>query len=161
MKNIHWKNTFFRDLSLDELYAIGQLRQEVFVVEQDCPYLDFDSKDQACWHLMGWQAKQLVGYARLVPKGISYPKDVSIGRVLTSQKIRGTGAGKLLMRKALTCCQELWPEESIRISAQDYLLKFYKNFGFEDTGKKYLEDGIPHTEMFLDATTKTIRDNAS
>lgn len=140
----------FNDLTLQELYAIGRLRQEVFVVEQNCPYIDFDGRDDQCHHLMFWNAEgELVAYARLVPKGISYPDEPSIGRVITSQKARGTGLGRRLMLAAVEECFRLWGKSPIRISAQTYLLDFYTSLGFVSTGKAYLEDDIPHTEMLL------------
>ena len=91
----------FKDLSLEELYEIGRLRQEVFVLEQNCPYVDFDGKDQYCFHMMVLdQDGQLQAYSRLVPQGISYPEDISIGRVVNSKAVRGTGIGRLLMEKS-------------------------------------------------------------
>jgi ElaA protein len=140
----------FKDLSLEELYEIGRLRQEVFVLEQNCPYVDFDGKDQYCFHLMVLdQNGQLQAYSRLVPQGISYSEDISIGRVVNSKAVRGTGIGRLLMEKSIESCFEIWGKRKIRISAQTYLLDFYQSLGFESTGKEYLEDDIPHTEMLL------------
>ena len=140
----------FNDLSLRELYEIGRLRQEVFIVEQNCPYVDFDGKDFDCHHLMFWDENgDLVAYARLVPIGISYTHEPSIGRVITSQKARGSGLGIELMHVAIRACHSLWGQQAIRISAQTYLLAFYNNLGFVSTGKEYLEDDIPHTEMLL------------
>lgn len=144
---IKWTLKPFQDLQLEELYAFGQLRQEVFIVEQNCPYLDFDGKDEQCYHLMGYQGQQLVAYARIVPPGISYPKAASIGRVVSSPALRGQGMGKALMQESLAVVKKLWENDAITISAQDYLLRFYQGFGFVDSGKKYLEDNIPHTEM--------------
>lgn len=147
---LSWKTIFFDALSLRELYEIGKLRQEVFVVEQDCPYVDFDGQDYDCYHLIGLDEKeQLQAYTRLVPTGIAYKKEPSIGRVITSQAARGSGLGRELMFESMQACEKLWPGESIRISAQTYLLDFYNSLGFQSTGKEYLEDGIPHTEMLL------------
>ncbi len=140
----------FHELSLQELYNIMALRQEVFVVEQDCPYLDADGSDEAAWHLMGMDKNgRLVAYARLIPKGISYKKYPSFGRVATAQEVRGTGVGKELMEQALAWMEKLFPGEDMKISAQCYLEKFYENFGFEIVGEEYLEDGIPHFPMVL------------
>lgn len=139
----------FEQLSIQELYAIGYLRQEVFVVEQNCPYQDFDNLDQSCWHVMlKNDTGKLLAYTRLVPKGIVYERDVAIGRVVTSPTARGKGLGRKLMLDSIAYCEQLWGKETIRISAQDYLLNFYEGLGFVDTGKKYLEDNIPHTEMY-------------
>lgn len=138
----------FSKLSLEQLYDIMVLRQEVFVVEQDCPYLDADGKDQLSWHLMGYdEQRQLVAYTRLVPKGISYENYVSIGRVANAETVRGKGVGKQLMKESIVWSQKLFPRESIKISAQSYLLKFYTELGFQAVGEEYMEDNIPHTAM--------------
>lgn len=138
----------FSELSLEELYQIMVLRQEVFVVEQDCPYLDADGKDQSSFHLMGRDEKgKLVAYTRLVPKGISYEKYPSIGRVVTSSSVRGRGVGKELMEVSIEWCEKIWSGASVKISAQTYLKKFYESLGFEQVGEGYLEDDIPHIPM--------------
>jgi ElaA protein len=137
----------FRDLNLEELYAAMQLRQEVFVVEQDCPYLDADGKDPESWHLMGWQEEQLVAYTRLVPRGISYKNHVSIGRVVTHRSVRRTGIGKALMQESIQQTEALFPGLPVKMSAQCYLITFYESFGFKTIEEEYLEDGIPHIAM--------------
>jgi ElaA protein len=137
---------FYR-LTLDELYALMMLRQEVFVVEQNCPYLDADGRDQESWHLMMYDGAQLIACTRLLPKGLAYPEYQSIGRVVTSQAARGTGAGKILMQESVKQCIALFGNGAIKIGAQSYLLQFYESFGFISTGEEYLEDGIPHTKM--------------
>lgn len=138
----------FYDLSLDELYEIMKIRQEVFVVEQTCPYLDADGKDQEGWHLYGTNQKgEMVAYTRILPAGISYENYPSIGRVLTTESERGTGAGKLLMSVTIEKLEQLFGSLDIKISAQCYLEKFYKDFGFEPVGESYLEDDIPHIAM--------------
>ena len=142
---------FFDALTTQELYAIMALRQEVFVVEQNCPYLDADGKDQQSWHLLGYnQQGELLAYTRLLPKGLSYPGYTSIGRVVTAPSARGTGAGKLLMKKSIEMTRFLFGNLPIKIGAQSYLLHFYEGFGFQSTGEQYLEDGIPHTKMVLE-----------
>ncbi|MDC0303672.1 GNAT family N-acetyltransferase [Flavobacteriales bacterium] len=144
--DIRWKCKAFNDLTADEVYTILCVRQEVFVLEQECLYLDADGKDRKSYHLMGYLDNDLVAYARIVEPGVCY-KEVSIGRILTSEKARGTGAGKELMIQAITKIEEIYGMVPIRISAQSYLLGFYGEFGWESTGKEYLEDDIPHTEM--------------
>ncbi len=139
----------YKDLLLEELYDIMRIRQEVFIVEQDCPYLDADSKDQAAWHLMGYKEGELVAYTRLLPKGVSYEDYLSIGRVVTAEKGRGKGYGVKIMRESILKIKMIFGDQPIKISAQSYLLKFYNDFGFEPTGDEYLEDGIPHTAMIL------------
>lgn len=138
----------FQELSNEELYASMVLRQEVFVLEQNCPYLDADGKDQDAWHLLGFDTKgSLIAYLRILPKGISYENYPSIGRVVTSQSIRRNGAGKALMLRALEETDRLFPGEALKISAQVYLLRFYSDLGFQAVGEEYLEDGIPHIAM--------------
>ena len=140
----------FYKLNLDDMYQTMSLRQEVFVVEQNCPYLDADGKDQDAWHLMGFdEADNLIAYTRLLPKGISYEKYASIGRVVTSPQGRGKGAGQAIMKASIDWCAQLFPNQPVKISAQTYLLKFYKNLGFEPVGEGYLEDDIPHIGMVL------------
>ncbi|MBK9335718.1 MAG: GNAT family N-acetyltransferase [Lewinellaceae bacterium] len=138
----------FDALSPRELYAIMALRQEVFVVEQNCPYLDADGKDMHAWHLSARDAgNNLVAYTRLLPEGVSYPGYVSIGRVVSSPAARGTGAGKTIMLRSIDMCRHLFGPLPIKIGAQTYLLHFYESLGFQSTGEQYLEDGIPHTKM--------------
>ena len=149
MPSITWELRSFDSLSGLEVYRILQLRSEVFVVEQDCVYQDMDGRDEDCLHLIGWWPDCTpVAYARLLAPGQSYEKYSSIGRILSSEKVRGTGAGRELVRRSIDHCHRLYPGP-IKISAQCYLDRFYCSFGFEHTGKEYLEDGIPHQEMVL------------
>ena len=138
----------FHELTATQLYAVMALRQEVFIVEQNCPYLDADSKDFKGWHMMGYDDEgKLVAYARLLPKGVSYDHFPSIGRVVTSPLVRRSGAGKALMKNVVDCMEQLFPGDNIKISAQTYLRAFYESFGFVVSGDEYLEDGIPHFPM--------------
>lgn len=142
-----WLSRSFEELDTDQLYRIIQLRIEVFVVEQCCYYQDLDDKDREAIHLYALDGEKVVAYARLLPKGVSYPEQVSIGRVITSGEHRRTGLGKELMRRAIDECEKRWPGQSIKISAQSYLNDFYTSFGFSQCGEGYLEDGIPHIPM--------------
>jgi ElaA protein len=146
---VKWVVKKFDELSPGELYAILRLRSEVFVIEQNCVFLDMDNKDQLCHHLMVWQDEKLVGYTRLVPPGISYNLP-SIGRVVTSPSVRGTGTGKFIMKKSIEEIYHLFGKTSICIGAQLYLKKFYEDFGFVQTSDVYDEDGIDHIEMTLE-----------
>ena len=138
----------FYQLNLDEIYAIMALRQEVFVVEQNCPYLDADGSDQEAWHLMGLNKDgKLIAYTRLLPQGVSYEKYAAIGRVVTSPSVRGQGAGKKIMKASIEWMEKLFPNQPVKISAQLYLLKFYNELGFQEIGEEYLEDDIPHIAM--------------
>lgn len=145
---LHFECIPFYSLTLDQLYRIIQLRQEIFVVEQDCPYLDADDKDQMSYHVMGIDADNtLQAYTRLVPPDISYTGYTSIGRVITSAAIRGKKQGVPLMQFSIDQCEKIWPNIPIKISAQTYITKFYNSLGFEQTGDEYLEDDIPHIAM--------------
>ncbi|KQR95172.1 GNAT family acetyltransferase [Chryseobacterium sp. Leaf180] len=141
-----WKVKTFGELSTSELYAIIKARIDVFVVEQNCPYPDLDDYDQKALHIWAESDGNVLAYCRIFDKGIKY-NETSIGRVLSTSPARGTGAGKQLIKYAIETIENRLRTSEIRISAQDYLLKFYSDFGFSDTGKKYLEDNIPHTEM--------------
>lgn len=123
-----------------------RLRNEVFVVEQNCVYQDADGKDPYCHHLLIFDGEQLVAYTRLLPRGVSY-EQMSIGRVVSSPSHRGTGVGRLLMRLSIETCHNLFGDGPIRIGAQMYLKKFYESLGFVQTSDMYLEDNIPHIEM--------------
>lgn len=149
MTNILWQFARFDQLTLDQLYAILQARSTVFVLEQNCVYLDIDGKDQLSQHLCAWNENQeLLAYLRIVPPGISFT-EVSLGRVITTEQTRGTGIGKQLLQKGITACHDNYPGQTIRIGAQYYLEKFYQSFGFVTDSEIYLEDGIPHVEMVL------------
>ena len=129
-----------------ELYAMLRLRSEVFVVEQQCAFLDADNKDQLCHHLLIYQDEQLAAYARLVPPEVSYA-EMSIGRIVTSHQSRKTGLGKELMKRSVQACYELFGKGDIRIGAQVYAIPFYESLGFTPDGAVYDEDGIDHIEM--------------
>jgi ElaA protein len=144
---IDWQVKEFNELSLDELYDIMHLRQEVFVVEQDCPYMDADYKDQKAIHINGYYENELVAHTRIVAPGISY-KEQSIGRVVSKPKYRKQGVGIALMKKSIAVLEEKYNSPICRISAQKYLIKFYNSFGFEVCSEEYLEDDLPHFQMF-------------
>jgi len=156
---IVFKCLFFSQLSLEELYEIMALRQEVFVVEQDCPYLDADGKDKQAWHLLGYsQDQKLVAYTRLIDKGGSYKDYASIGRVVTSASVRKEGYGKLLMQESIRQTILLFNNPPIKISAQVYLDRFYRSLGFEPVGEGYLEDNIPHIAMIYRSQKASTQD---
>lgn len=150
--SLDWKYKKFDELTPAELYAILQLRNEVFVVEQNCVFQDADNKDQSSYHVMCWNDDQLMAYARLVPAGISY-SEPSIGRVVTSPNARSLGMGKELMTRAINILYTQWGKLPIKIGAQQYLQHFYNSFGFQRTSEIYLEDGIEHIEMQLNIPT--------
>lgn len=143
---IQWLLKKFEELTPYQVYAILQLRSEVFVVEQNCVFLDADDKDQDSYHLMGFDNKKLIAYTRLVPPGKVY-EQASIGRVVTSALVRRSGAGKELMKQSIDSIYNLFGVQSIKIGAQLYLKQFYGSFGFKQVSDVYLEDGIEHIYM--------------
>lgn len=136
----------FKNLTVDELYDLLQLRSAVFVVEQTCIYQDMDDKDKKAMHLLGYNNGKLVAYARVLAPGISY-KEASIGRVVVDGNNRGKSYGRVVMRKAINYVPEEFNTNEIVISAQYYLLKFYSELGFVAEDEIYLEDNIPHIKM--------------
>lgn len=146
MENFTWKIKTFDDLSTKELHSILKARIDVFVVEQNCPYPEIDGSDPQAIHLWAENKGEVVAYCRIFEPGIKY-QESSIGRVLTNQKFRKLNLGKTLMKFAINSLEARFRTSSIRISAQDYLLPFYTELGFITTGKSYLEDDIPHSEM--------------
>jgi ElaA protein len=147
-KDMHWSLKPFQALTPEELYQLLRLRSQVFVVEQQCVFLDLDNKDQQCLHLMGWSNENMTAYARLLPPGLSYD-EASIGRVVSSPDARRQGHGRKLMATAITECTRIFGDRDIRIGAQLYLKEFYASFGFRQVSDTYLEDDILHIEMIL------------
>jgi ElaA protein len=148
MGNLRIECKAFTELSVDELYEILALRSEVFVVEQNCIFLDLDHKDQYALHLMGFNHKnQLMAYTRLFDESVYYKGFLSIGRVVASPKGRGEGYGREIFGKSVEKVQEVFGQKPIKIGAQAYLESFYASFGFESINEDYIEDGIPHKIM--------------
>lgn len=141
----------FEELSGKEVYEIGKLRSEVFVVEQTCPYLDLDGKDYQCLHLYFYDEEQeeIICYCRVIPKGLSYPT-ASIGRVLTNKKYRGKSYARKMMEEAIKIVKENLGESVITLGGQNYLREFYSSLGFVAISDVYDEDGIPHVDMRLE-----------
>ena len=139
---MRWYDRAFTELSAAELYAIVALREQVFVVEQNCAYLDADGYDLASRHLWADVDGALRAYLRIVPAGLKFA-EISIGRVVTTPAARGTGLGRELVRRGVVACGAV----AIRIGAQAHLERFYGEFGFARCSEVYVEDGIPHIEM--------------
>ena len=136
----------FNELSTKELYDLLQLRSDVFVVEQNCVYLDPDGKDEKAYHILGYKNDQLVAYTRVFAPG-DYFEDASIGRVVVVRNEREHRYGYDIMKASINSVKELFQTETIVLSAQCYLKKFYNNLGFKEVGEEYLEDDIPHIKM--------------
>ncbi|MFZ1571121.1 MAG: GNAT family N-acetyltransferase [Candidatus Kapaibacterium sp.] len=144
--NFVWKK--FDELTNYELYEVLKLRSMIFVVEQNCSYLDLDGYDINSLHLLGFKDIILISYLRLLPPGLKY-NESSIGRVTTKIDFRGQGLGKQLMIEAINKSKSLYPDKLIKISAQYHLEKFYTSMGFKTNSATYYEDDIAHIEMIL------------
>lgn len=150
---ITWLTQHHSTLSTHELYALLALRTQVFVVEQNCPYLEVDGLDllgDTC-HLLAWQGDDLLAYLRLLDPA-QHAGEVVIGRVVIAPHARGGGLGHELMERALLACAERWPGLSIYLSAQAHLQGYYGRYGFAPVGDVYLEDDIPHIGMRRNST---------
>ncbi len=143
---IRWTLQEFSELTNSDLYELLKLRSAIFVVEQNCVFPDMDDKDYSSYHLCGWDNDKLVAYTRLLPPGLAY-ENCSIGRVVTAASVRRQGVGRLLMKKSIEACQQLFSSRDIEIGAQLYLEQFYGSFQFKREGEVYLEDGIDHIHM--------------
>lgn len=136
----------FDNLSVTELYDFLKLRSEVFVVEQECIYLDIDGKDQKALHVLGISEGKIVAYSRIFKAG-DYFMSPSIGRVVVAKSHRKKGYAKIMMKAAMEYIFNSLKEGQIELSAQTYLSRFYTELGFKIVGEAYLEDGIPHRKM--------------
>jgi ElaA protein len=143
---MEWKIKKFKDLKVEELYKILELRNKVFIVEQECIYQDCDRKDIGAIHLFCEDNDKVVANLRILDKGASY-SEMSIGRVVVDKEYRGRHLGRVAMEKALTFIDNTYRDNTVRISAQYYIKDFYKSLGFKEVSEVYLEDDIPHIEM--------------
>jgi ElaA protein len=145
---LQWECHRFDGFSLNTLYEMLQLRQRVFVVEQQSIYEDLDGLDQQAWHLLGRDgAEQLVAYARLLAPGVKYPDAAAIGRVVLEPIRRGTGLGAQLLGAAVQHCEQLFPGQPIMLSAQIAAQRFYHAFDFIPVSEPYDDGGILHVDM--------------
>jgi ElaA protein len=150
MSELTWRACRFHDLTVRELQYIYMARQQVFTIEQNCAYLDADGYDEPAWHVAAWSPahRMPLAYARLIDPGHKYAEP-SMGRVVTTAPARGTGLGRELVRRVIALARREFEGRGLRISAQSRLERFYEDAGFVVVGERYLEDGIPHTEMLL------------
>ena len=149
-KGFKWEVKSWQELTRGDIYAIGKLRIEIFVVEQNCPYQDFDGNDDKSDHLICYdEFGEIIAYSRIVFPGVSY-EEVSIGRVVVKEKARGQKLGNSLMKKSIAFVRDKYGKATIHISAQEHLFQFYNKLGFLKVTEMYLEDDIPHIGMELD-----------
>lgn len=150
--NLLWHTLPFAELGADQLYGILRLRQEAFVVEQDCVYLDLDGRDQQAIHIFGTKADNVLACQRCLPPGPDCP-DSQLGRIVVNPEARGLNLGRELVQRGIDHNRACWPECDIRINAQAHLQDFYSSLGFSAEGEEYLEDGIPHRQMRYSSQT--------
>ncbi|MBU3105986.1 GNAT family N-acetyltransferase [Clostridium gasigenes] len=143
---MNWNIKKFNQFKVEEIYKILALRNKVFIVEQECAYLDCDDKDLKSYHLFSEENGEVVAYLRILEKGVSYD-EISIGRVAVKKNYRGKGISREMMLKAIEFIENNLKEETIKIQAQVYLLNFYSSLGFKAVSEEYLEDNIPHIDM--------------
>ena len=144
--NLQWQTLSFTRLTLEKMYAVLRLRQQVFVVEQKCAYLDLDNLDQPATHMLGMRGTELLAYQRCLPPGLNYPES-SLGRIIVCPTMRGQQLGRELVQRGVKHNLLHWPNNDICISAQAHLQDFYADCGFIAEGDEYLEDNIPHRKM--------------
>lgn len=147
---IEWQFSSFDALSNRDLYEVLAQRQNIFILEQTCLYPDIDGYDLDAHHLLGWRTtggkRQLAAYLRVLAPGVKF-EEMSLGRVITTQAARGSGAGRALLAQGIACAESLYPGHRIRIGAQQHLEGFYQGFGFQTISAPYDEDGIMHIDM--------------
>lgn len=143
---MNWNLKKFKELSVEEIYKILALRNEIFIVEQECAYLDCDYKDLNSYHLFSEENGEIIAYLRILEKGVSYD-EISIGRVAVKKNYRGKGISREMLLKAIDFVENNLNEDTIKIQAQAYLLNFYSSLGFKAVSEEYLEDNIPHIDM--------------
>jgi ElaA protein len=143
---LQWQTLSFTQLTPEKMYAVLRLRQQVFVVEQQCAYLDLDNFDQPATHMLGMRGAELLAYQRCLPPGLNYPES-SLGRIIVCPTMRGQQLGRELVQRGIQHNLLQWPHNDICISAQAHLQGFYADCGFNAEGDEYLEDDIPHQKM--------------
>ena len=154
MSDVVWSSVRFADLSPLDVHDILRLRQDVFVIEQNCIFHEIDGRDPKAVHVLGRRDGRLVAYARVFTPGAMYD-EASIGRIATDPSVRGTGLGHELFRESLRITQELAPGAPIRLAAQAHLERFYGAYGFVGMGDRYMDDGIVHLDMLRPAGAGT------
>lgn len=151
LQQVEWQWAAYQELTRDQLAAIFELRQAVFIVEQNCPYPDIDGKDPAALHLMGWLDGSLVATLRLFPEYLPYHGYCSLGRICSRLDMRRHGIGRELVQRGVDYIDQHYPAQPTQIGAQHYLKRFYEGFGFSQCSEPYDEDGIEHILMLRPA----------
>ena len=149
-----WTSRPFAELSPHDVHDLLRLRQDVFVIEQDCIFHEIDGRDPLAVHVLGRRGDHLVAYARVFAPGIVGP-EASIGRIVTDPAARGSGLGHALFRESLRVVERIAPGAPVRLAAQHHLERFYGGYGFVGVGEKYIEDGIFHLDMVRAGDART------
>ena len=139
----------FNELNPIQLYDLLKLRQDVFIIEQNCIYQDFDGDDEKAFHFLIYDNNELVAYSRIFSPDVKYKSETSIGRIIVSKTKRGGTLGKILIQDSINYCFSNYPENTIRIEAQAELRSYYSNLGFIEDSDVYDVDGIDHLEMIF------------
>lgn len=148
---LYWTCKKFEEISGEEMHEILATRQSVFIVEQKCAYQDADELDRCSWHLLGQSmGGSIAAYGRVNFPGSRY-REPSFGRILTIKDARGFGVGREVVRRCLELCKRQYPELDVRISSQTYLMDFYSDFGFQEVGEPYDDEGVEHIDMVMNA----------
>lgn len=150
---VDWNWYQFQQLEQQQLYDLLKLRQDIFILEQQCLYPDIDDLDPKCLHLLGYEHQHLVAYLRLIPAEFHQPGNISFGRIISVGTRRGTGVGIALMQQAMNYVVTNYPQQDIEIGAQSHLQAFYEKFGFKRISEPYDDDGIMHIKMLFEAGT--------
>ena len=137
----------FTELSAAELYAILRARQDVFVVEQNCPFPEIDGKDLDAYHLWFEENGEILAYARVLDRGVSF-ETPAVGRVISIR--RREGLGSRILSEGIRIAREKYLAEVVMLEAQVYARKLYEKQGFVQVSEEFLEDGIPHIIMRLE-----------
>ena len=152
---IQYRVASFSELSAAEVYSMLELRQRVFVLEQECLFPDIDGADQDFLHLLAFDGSKLVGYTRIGDVGLSYPDALTIGRVIIEESYRGRGLAYPLMRESIDAARGRYGMLPITIGAQAHLQGLYRHIGFVASSSEYDEDGIMHIDMTLEAPSSS------
>lgn len=146
--SLQWHCRSFAELSVEELYGILKLRQDVFIIEQNCLYADIDELDEQCQHVYAVDRKRIKAYLRCIPPANG--TEPALGRVLVAEDARRRGIARVLMQRGIAYLQNEYPGRKIKVAAQCYLQMFYESLGFVRTSEPYMEDGIAHIDMHLE-----------
>jgi len=137
----------YNELSLDELYEILKVRASVFVVEQNCNYVDMDGFDRLAYHVFLTEGDEIAAYLRVLPKDTVY-EEVCLGRVIAVK--RGEGLGAEIVKEGIKVAREKFNADKIIVGAQSYAKGFYEKCGFKQISEEYMDTGIPHIKMILE-----------